>query len=245
MARLSRQVVIPALGAVLALGLGVAPADAGIIPALSIDWWVNGTYAGKISPSGVANGNGTYSYSGLELDELTGVSLNYTLTGDPDPLLSGGLVVQNPNLPLVNIVMVVQLPISVNFSQTELAGSAAVGLTTNSDGGELNSIGGEPVWQGLLDGVAVGPSASLFFDPFEISHSGSQSTGASGNFGLPNAVVGGSVSQTIGIRIAFSLTQNDQASITSVFNVVPGPGGLAVLACGLLFSRRRRRECPA
>lgn len=237
----SRQSMILALGAVLAFATGLNSAHAGF-PALSIDWWVNGSYAGKVAPSGTDNGNGTFGYSGFALNNPTGVSLNFNFTGNPDPLLSGNLVVQNPNLPLVNIVLVVQLPIVGGYGpQTTLMGSAAVGFTTNSNGGTLSSIGGQPLWQGLLDGVAVGPSASLFFDPFQIIHSGSQSTGASGNFGLGPPVFGGPVASTIGIRIAFSITQNDQASITSVFNVVPGPGGLAVLACGLFATRRRRR----
>ncbi len=239
----SRQSLILALGAVLSLAVGLGSAHAGF-PALTIDWWVNGVFAGHLTPIGAdPDGNGTWGYSGFASGPgQTGVLLNYNLNGNPDPLISGNLVVQNPNLALAEVVMIVTLPIGGSYGpQTTLAGSAAIGFTSNSNGGTFSSIGGDPVWQGMLDGVAVGPSASLFFDPFQIVHSGSQSTGASGNFGLNGPpVLDGPVSQSIGIRIAFSITQTDQASITSVFNVVPGPAGLAVLACGIFATRRRR-----
>ncbi len=48
--------------------------------------------------------------------------------------------------------------------------------------------------------------------------------------------------QDIGIEINFSLTQFDQAQITSVFVVVPAPGVIGLLALGALGTRRRRRR---
>ena len=228
-------------GAAFVFGVGLSTANAGI-PALQVNWWVNGILVNNLLPLGTDNGNGTFGYSGFDVDFFTGVQMNFSLTGDPDPLLSGNMSISNPNMPSVDVVMEVILPIDVALAFTELAGSAAVGLTTNSDGGALDSLTGTPVWRGLLDGIPVGNDASLFFDPFNITISGSGSLGDSDNFGLFGPpVTAGPVSQSIGILIGFKLTQNDSASITSVFNVVPGPGGLAVLACGLFVRRRRRR----
>jgi hypothetical protein len=241
---MNRMALLTGAAAILC---GVSSARAGI-PALTINWWVNGELVGSWEPVGVDNGNGTYGYSGFRIDDPffggTGATLSYTITGDPDPLLSGNLVVQSPSNQTIETVLEVILPISETFGAgTELAGSAALGLTTDSGGGSLTSIGGFAVWQGILDGIAVGPTASLFFDPFAITHSGSQSSGVSDDFGLDGGMIPGpNAFQSIGIRIGFRLTPNDQASITSVFFVIPGPGGLVVLVGGLFATGRRRRR---
>ena len=170
--------------------------------------------------------------------------LEFHLHGDPDPLLSGNLTVENPFLASVDVVLEVLLPIAPTLGGgTEMSGSAAVGLTTDSGGGMLASLAGIPVWQGIIDGAPVGPAASLFFDPFELANAGLGSAGTAANFGIPFAVPGPlAVVNNIGIKISFSLTQADQASITSGFNVVPAPGGLLLLAVGALSVRRRRRR---
>ncbi len=51
----------------------------------------------------------------------------------------------------------------------------------------------------------------MFFPPFELENSGFGSSAANANFGIPNAVGGPPTFDTIGIRISFSITQNDQA----------------------------------
>ncbi len=176
-------------------------------------------------------------------DVDSGVTLNYSLTGDPDPLITGNLTVENPFLPTVDITLVVMLPILPQLGLgSEMQGSAAVGLTTDAGGGSLSTFGGKPLWQGLLDGTPAGNAASLFFDPFALTNSTIGSSSSSGNFGVPFPVVGPPVLNSIGIEINFSLTQLDQASITSVFNVVPAPGVVGLLAVGALGVRRRRRK---
>jgi hypothetical protein len=238
--RIRRTVVI----ASLALGIGTTTAQAGLLdPGLEIEWWVNGSYAGLLNPTGVYNENqGWWTYQGFATDFASGVTLNFNLNGDPDPLISGNLTVENPFLPVVDITLVVLLPIAPLLPNgSEMQGSAAVGLTTDSGGGSLSTFGGKPLWQGLIDGVAVGNDASLFFDPFALTIQSIGSSGSSANFGAPFMVSGPAVLQSIGIEINFSLTQNDQASITSVFFVVPAPGVLGLLAIGGLCFRRRRR----
>ena len=53
-------------------------------------------------------------------------------------------------------------------------------------------------------------------------------------------VAGPPVLETIGIRISFSLTPGEQMSFTSVFDVVPGPGGLVLGLFAAALTRRRR-----
>ena len=234
-----------AVVASLAIGIGTTTAHAGLVdPGMEIEWWVNGSYVGLLNPSGVYNSStGWWNYQGFVTDFGSGVTLNFNLNGDPDPLISGNLTVENPMLAVVDITLVVTLPIAPLLpGGSMMQGSAAVGLTTDSGGGSLSSFGGEPLWQGLIDGVAVGNSASLFFDPFALSNGSIGSSGSSGNFGAPLQIAGPPVLSSIGIRIHFSLTQSDQASITSVFFVTPAPGAIGLLAIGALGIRRRRRR---
>ncbi len=237
-----------AVVASLALGLGTTTVHAGLVdPEMKIEWWVNGFYVGQLNPTGVYNDNaGWWNYQGFATDLDSGVTLNFNLNGDPDPLISGNLTVENPILPVVNVTLLVSLPIAPLLPNgSAMQGSAAVGLTTDSGGGSLSTFGGKPLWQGLIDGVAVGNAASLFFDPFALSNAGIGSSGTSGNFGAPVLIPGPAVLQSIGIEINFSLTQSDQVSITSVFFVIPAPGVIGLLAIGVLGtsrgSRRRRR----
>ena len=178
------------------------------------------------------------------------VNLGYNLNGKPDPgvglsnnvLISGNLAVENLFTNNIGVQLLVELPVASSFPGSDMGGSAAIGLTTNGDGGSLASVG-VPVWQALTDGTPVGPVASLFFDPFALTNSGFGSNSTSGNFGIPVPINGGPINSTIGIDINFSLTPADQASITSVVNAVPvpGPAGLALLAAAGLVIRRRRR----
>jgi hypothetical protein len=250
----SKRVQSLALSAFITLGIGAPAANASVN--LELDWWINGSPAGSYSVSGVDLGGGMYNYSGnlVYIDPFTFemVSLAYNLNGKPDPgagassnvLVSGNLAVENLFTSDIDVHLLVALPTAVPFPGSDMAGSAAIGLTTNADGGSLASVPGTTaVWQALTDGTPVGNAASLFFDPFELANSGFGSNSTSGNFGIPDPIDGGPIANSIGIDINFSLTTLDQASITSVVNavIIPGPGGLVLLAVAGLVARRRRR----
>ena len=100
-----------AVVASLAVGFAATSVHAGNVdPGLDIEWWINGNYAGQLLPSGTYNpGTGWWNYTGFASDLATGVTLNYNLNGDPDPLISGNLTVENPFLPVVDIKLVVTL----------------------------------------------------------------------------------------------------------------------------------------
>jgi hypothetical protein len=103
------------------------------------------------------------------------------------------------------------------WSETELAGSVAIGVTTDGGGGTLGLVDGAPLWQGLLDGASTGV-ASLCAEPFEVVIDGMGSASATESFGLPNAISGPPIVQSMGIRMRFSLTAHDQMSLTSGLN---------------------------
>jgi hypothetical protein len=249
----SKRVQSKVVAAFLAFAIGAPAAQASFD--LQLQWWIDGAVAGNSTMTGNDLGNGMFNYAGNyiylnPLNPFEVIELGVNLNGKPDAnagastnlLISGNLAVENSFANPVDVQLMVLLPVASTGPASQMAGSAAIGLTTNANGGSLQSLANTPVWQGLIDGAAAG-GASLFWDPFDMTHTGLGSSSADSNFGIPVPVGGPSVANSIGIDINFSLTSLDQASITSVFNVVPvpGPGGLAVLALAGVVIRRRRR----
>lgn len=243
--RLCPQIV--AAAAFLLIGLGTASAQADI-PPLQVSWKVNDVVINDYMPSGTDLGNGTFNYA----DNLGGggdPTFSFNLTGDPNlsgaplALVSGNLVVENLTQDTIDVELLVVLPLSTTFEEgSMILGSAAIGFTS-AGAGTVSSFGGNPVWQALIDGSPVGEPAELFDDPFSIVRTATgSSSGGSQNFGLPVPVPGPAATDSIGIRIRFSLTPLDQASMTSVFRVVPGPTTLFAIAVGLAFVQPRRRR---
>lgn len=230
------------LCSVAALGLSLSTAHAGVQdPGLTVHWTINGTTVGTIAPVGVLQPNGFWNYIADETDAQSGVHLVFNLNGDPDPQISGGLIVTNPALPVVNVVLVITLPIAPQLLlPTQMLGSASVGLTTDGGGGTLGLFNGSPGWQGMIDGNLIG-GTSIFLGNPVLTNPGFGSLGTSGNFGIPVPLGGPPALASIGIRISFSLTQFDQLDLTSLFRVTPAPGALALLGLGALGMRRRRR----
>jgi hypothetical protein len=227
-----------ALGAVaaVAVGFAAAPARAGI-PALELRWSVDGTEYYNDTPPGVDNGNGTYLYDGV----LTGGGLmfDYSVLAGPDGRLGLGITTFTNSTPNpVDIVLEAFLPIAPIQGATTVTGSAAFGLTTTPQGGTLASLPDEPAWQASIDGSPV----IDLLDPLFITNPGIGSPPVAFESMGPQAGPGDAM-DSIGIRVAFSLTPGSAMSMTSVFNVVPAPGSLALLAAGgLVLIRRRRRR---
>ena len=91
----------------------------------------------------------------------------------------------------------------------------------------------------MIDGSPVGGATDLLSGLLMVSSGPGSPPGESGGF---IDVDGPAALDSIGIRITFSLTPGEQMSFTSVFSVVvPGPAGLAFLALGAVWTRRRRR----
>ncbi|MCZ6611562.1 MAG: MYXO-CTERM sorting domain-containing protein, partial [Planctomycetota bacterium] len=63
------------------------------------------------------------------------------------------------------------------------------------------------------------------------------------DFGIPAPEVASQdVNTNIQIFLQFELSPGDSASFVSIFEIVPSPGGLAVLGLAGLAGRRRRRR---
>ena len=112
-------------------------------------------------------------------------------------------------------------------------------MTADGDGGTLAALAGIPFWQGLIDGIAVGGATDLLIGLNMVQEGTGSPNGAQDAF---FQIAGPPALETIGIQVSFSLTPGEQVSFTSVFDVVPGPGGLAVAVFAVVLTRRRRRS---
>ena len=123
-------------------------------------------------------------------------------------------------------------------------GYASTGITlTDSDGdGSTSMVGaggaaGTNCWQANYNGLApAGTIFAEFLPGLSVAVPGdSETSDANTGAFLP---IPGTVS-AMSVAYNFVLSANDSASGTSVFNVVPEPATLALLAGGLLLIRRR------
>lgn len=209
------------------------------VPALQLQITYNGGPPIVLSPAGTGEGP-MYNYSGTYIDILGAYRVTWSINANPDPLISSNLVIENLTGSEQTFGLMVTLPTTQALGPQLMGGSAAVGLTTNADGGSITSLLGTPIWAAMIDGTNV---ADLFPDEYEQAHTGTGSSSASSQFGLPiPSMAAPPVNASIGVDINLALTSLDQASITSVFVVTPAPGGLAVFGLALCGTRRRRRK---
>jgi hypothetical protein len=201
---------------VLTLGLATAGAVAAG-PPVRIEWAVNGGELNVYWPTGASLGLGVYGYDGALTDKATGIELGYELTADPYASIGGAFDLYNHTDGVIDLEVEVILPFTPVFVDgSELRGDVTIGLTTDLGGG---MVGSQPpyLWQAIIDGVAVGPSASLFYDPFFMSAGGQASLSTHADFGYPTPVAGPPVSSSIGYSLGFALTSLDFTRITSNF----------------------------
>jgi hypothetical protein len=199
---------------VFVIGAGATGAHADA-PALQINWSVGEGPVNQVLPAGVVNGDGSYHYEGEIVDNATGLVLTYDLSSGPGTSLYGNLSLENDLDEAIGVFASAIIPQTSPEPQGSLlAGACLVGLTTGPGGGRLSSL--PPwLWLALVDGEAVGPTASLFADPFYVAHTGPASSAASSDFGSPDPVSGPPITESFGFAVNFSLTEFDVASITS------------------------------
>ncbi|MHC5005992.1 MAG: hypothetical protein ACYTGF_01385 [Planctomycetota bacterium] len=209
-----------------AIGSGAIAAHAEV-PELQINWSIGEGPINQELPAGNGNGDGTFTYEGLIVDDGTGLELSYSLTTNPSVELNGNVSLENDLQETIGVSVEVILPKPDPLPEGSLlAGLVVVGLTTGPGGGQLSS---QPpwLWQALGDGNVVGPSASLFADPFYVANSGPANAAASADFGTPDPVPGPPIIASFGFRLNFTLTSFDVASITSVFTTTGALGTCA------------------
>ena len=193
-----------------------------------------------------------WKYSGEVADPDGGWSLTWTMvysdtavggiaSGDVLAFVVAEMTVNN-NFPFTATYdLTVTLPVIPSIANPLIRGRATADLTdTTGNGATLSAPAGSQVYTPFIDGRAQAVGI-LGADPFSLTANPNNSISA--NFGLPNGTLADqSADQTMGVRLHFDLTPGARAKVTGLLEiVVPGPGGLPLLAVfGLLAGRRRR-----
>jgi len=224
------------------VALAAAPAIALTLPppTISFNGWQPGTTALGCTTEGFVT---TCAGSNASPPSGNFTVTNWNLSLDNDPTVTNFFAIQNNLLGAQTFTITVQIPTAGTFGPpVQITGSVQGGATdANGTGGvTLSSSAPTAMYQALVDGS---PVQTLLNDPQNFTSAvpfGSVSTGFV-NFGPTN--LGIAATSSIGITIKFTLSPGDIASFTSVFNLIPEPGTIVLLATGLVgmahFGRRR------
>jgi len=171
---------------------------------------------------------------------------SWTLDVEGNPSISNIAAVTNNTGSTQSFVISVSLPTSISFGPPSFI-RGSIGMTATDANGsglvELSSSGGNPIYNGLIDGVSV---RTLLDSPQLFDETGSGNSVSTGvfNFGIPvQESVAEATLNSIGLEIRFDLSAGDTASFTSVFDVqpIPEPGTALLVGLGLVGLAARGR----
>ena len=196
------------------------------------------------------NLDGTHTYIGGWDDTIfTGEpdpiywSLSWIVTVDTDPSIDASLTVTNAtgidqSFSLLMTLAVTPLPSGAGMSGSVIGNV----IDLLGDGATLSAPTGGSLYKAFVDGIAdpADVVATLHDHPFSHTFTGGTDSIPTAAFSDPASPV---VSSEIGVEVAFKLTSLDQADVTGVFVVIPGPASLGLLAVYGLVIRKRRRRC--
>lgn len=211
-----------------------------------------GSWSTKLTPGGVDNGDGTYTYEG---SADMGSSKNWADIGwdfdvDPDPVVAGVFSITNPFAVPNTYTVTFTAPVAPPVVPSSVTGGSVVGGLTDTsllaDGATLTVPAGGQLYMSIIDGVDWVP---LLSGPATFLAPPAPQSGGIGpaSFGVPIPSLPGPAALTsIGIRLSFTLSPGDSASFTSVFRVdpIPEPSTVVLMGIGIggvLYAGYRRR----
>ena len=199
----------------------------------------NETMSGQASSLGsmVYLGNNIYHTGGFAA--VTAGYLQWDALIDPDPFINGTFSITNTANSTQTFTVNFTLNSTVQFAQSLMNGAFAGTLNdANGDGSaSIGRVAGSAgFYSALIDGNLVRSLGSSAYSYSGMAFGSSQVGPESFD-----PVVGPALNATIGLQFRFTLSAGDSVSFSSLFNVVPAPGAIALLgAAGCISSRRRR-----
>lgn len=235
---LSKTCLSGAVGAVL--WSAVAHASLSFGPGFEVTFTGgNETMSGQASSLGSMTylGNNIYHTGGFAA--VTAGYLQWDALIDPDPFINGTFSITNTANSTQTFTVNFTLDSSVQFAQSLMNGAFAGTLNdANGDGSaSIGRVAGSAgFYSALIDGNLVRSLGSSAY-----SYSGAAFGSSQVGPESFDPVVGPALNATIGLQFRFTLSAGDSVSFSSLFNVVPAPGAIALLgAAGCIGSRRRR-----
>ena len=167
-------------------------------------------------------------------------TLDWDCTVNEDPFVDAQINVTNNSA--VTQTFWVYMPLPINppvgpFSQMNGSVSAALSSQGFTDA-TLAAQTGDSVYAAFIDG---NPVQTMWTDPYTLTALAGQSAGDSNNF---SNQIGPGANAEIAIRLRFTLSAGDSATVQGIFDIqpIPAPAALPLVAAfGLLVGGRRRR----
>jgi len=129
----------------------------------------------------------------------------------------------------------------IGAADVRMVGSLTITLSDlNGNGARIATSGADPIYRATLDGVSVKTLNNAVWSFMLSTPFDSQSTATiSYNEALPT---GANPAGERGLEIIFELSAGDAAYVSATFDVIPGPGPVAILGIASMagFVRRRR-----
>ncbi|MBX3395225.1 MAG: PEP-CTERM sorting domain-containing protein [Phycisphaerae bacterium] len=156
-----------------------------------------------------------------------------------DPVVAGVFAVTNNTGVTQTYSLNVLMPtaFATGGSTTISGGSAISVVDANASGGmTMSATSGSSIYTAKVNGVGV---RTLFDDPYTLSNPPPFATSDNLNYG-PEAGPNVAFLNNIGIDHSFTLSPGDQATVNSVFVIVPEPTTMSLLVLGSVFVLRRK-----
>jgi hypothetical protein len=231
--------------AVAAIGFLAMPANADL-PGFMMTWDASRdlqnpfTYDPANFGDAYDEGDGLWRYVGQLSNEMWSVDWNVLV--DPDPLVDAQIVVTNNADVFQNFSLLMVLNVVPPLADGIARGSNSATVTNEfnlQEGATLRPAGAGSIYRAFIDGGA--PFMTLMDDPFSLETDPVPFDTNSATESFDN-MPSGPVNNTMAILLEFDLSPGDSASINGFFEIIPGPGGLAIFALLGLGSSRRRRH---
>lgn len=187
--------------------------------------------------------NGAIAYRVTGAHTTSSWSAQWDMFLDPDPFVSSNFSITNVSGVLQTFSITTITPTMSLGGPTTMTGSVSgfVGdgnglIDQFGNGATVQTQGGLPYYEALVDGVDV---RSLYSSP----QVNTAPLGLTNGIPAQNFIgeAGPALIGSIGIRNHFQLTPGDNAGFTSTFLIVPAPASLGLLGVfGLAATRRRR-----
>lgn len=154
----------------------------------------------------------------------------------PNPYVLNNILVTNISGISQTYTIAVALPTTFGTPNQILGSITTQVIDGNSNGATISAPAGGSIYEAIIDGFTV---ATMQDSPFSVVAPVAGVNNALDDFGPdPNAVAVGAF---IAIKLSFTLSPGDTASILSRFDVIPEPSSLMLLgAASMLLARRRR-----
>jgi hypothetical protein len=232
--------------ALLALLSGVfAAAPSRAIASFTVDINAGGSPLSLTQADFTCSQNGTLSTCGATGLSAGGMNFNLAFSVDTDPKLSATVDVLNTTAGTQQFTATFTATgLGTSGNPTTTTGGVAGGATDN--GGDttttLGTVTGSAFYTALIDNATY---QTLYPSPFQFGP-GAVPMFDSANFPALNygPQAGAAIVNSAGIKLDFTITGQDSASMTGTFNLkpVPEPGTALLLGFGLLLIAKRERR---